>query len=388
MRPPRLPSISVDRLALLSILLLALGLRVYNIDWDRGKFLHPDELHILNVGSSQVDFGGPWDWETLKDPDVSLLNPRSLRDDNGMPMNYAYGALPLLVTDAVGELLERVTGDPYSEAYGDFQIIGRAGSAIVDTLTVLLVFLIGSRMFGRRTGLMAAAIYAGTPMAIQLSHFFTTDAWLTFFVTLTIYATLLALDRGTHAWFAVAGACFGWSIASKGSVILLAGIIVLAAGFVAWRQRSEREGSGEIAVGFVGRCVVAGIAALVAFTMFEPYVWLRMDVYLDQLREQQGIVLRRDRRPLHAPVRRDATRRLPDRAARPLGSWPGGRSGRHRWGRPPRSTRLAGPPAGHRHLARLARASGHHPPAAPRSSSSATSSPSRPVLAVAARWRS
>ena len=290
MRPHHLSSISVDRLALLSILLLALGLRVYNIDWDRGKFLHPDELHILNVGSSQVDFGGPWDWETLKDPDVSPLNPRSMRDDNGLPMNYAYGALPLLLTDAAGELLERMTGDPYSEAYGDFQTIGRAGSAIVDTLTVLLVFLIGGRLFGRRTGLLAAAIYAGTPMAIQLSHFFTTDTWLTFFVTLTIYATLLALDRGTHAWFALAGACFGWSIASKGSVILLAGIVVLAAAFVGWRERDQREDTGQVAVGFVGRCTVAGIAALVAFTMFEPYVWMRMDVYLEQLREQQGIV--------------------------------------------------------------------------------------------------
>jgi hypothetical protein len=280
----------LDWLALVAILISAFSLRIYDINWDEGKFLHPDELFVTIRAVDTIHFDGLPNWEELTDPAISPFNPRSDTCGSGEELgtcNFSYGALPLIITDFVAETLADITGEPYDQ-YGDGDLtrLGRTISAIVDTITVLLVFLIGSKLFNGRTGLLGAAIYAGTPLAIQLSHFFTTDIWLAAFVSLTIWASLMALDRESLRWFAFAGASFGWALATKGSVLLLAGVVALAAVFVAYRYVDPEDPGAAIVAG-LSRLLSAGIAAVIAFAMFEPYALLRAGVYIDQLQEQQ-----------------------------------------------------------------------------------------------------
>ena len=77
-------------------------------------------------------------------------------------------------------------------------------------------------------------------------------------------------------------------MATKGSVFALVAP-VLAAVLIDSLRRSAAAGVLAAARGAVLRSVAAGIAALVAFGLFEPYAFLRPDVYLKSLRTQADI---------------------------------------------------------------------------------------------------
>ena len=102
------------------------------------------------------------------------------------------GTLPLFATKAVAAVIGE-------DGYGRFYLVGRRLSALLDLGTVVLTFLLTrlllSRLGRRRAlwgGVLAAALYAFTVTAVQLSHFATVEGSLVFFGTLTLY---LAADR-------------------------------------------------------------------------------------------------------------------------------------------------------------------------------------------------
>ncbi|MGH2561779.1 MAG: DUF2298 domain-containing protein [Thermomicrobiales bacterium] len=276
-------------IALVVVLLAALTLRVYQLDWDEGHYLHPDERFIADVISNRISLDWPPDFDNLLDPSVSHLNPRSDDPESGRPRNFAYGALPLFVTEAVAEVMSAVSGEEWTR-YGQVYKVGRALSALFDTATVLIIFLIASHVFNRRTGLVAAAVAALVPMSIQLAHFFTTDSWLTFFVALTLLFSIRAAERGNARWFVAAGASFGLAMATKGSVFTLAGVIAVAVALDAyrrWRDGTTVEGAVKRAPVFL---IASGLAAIAAFALFEPYALARPIVYIEQLQEQSEVI--------------------------------------------------------------------------------------------------
>ena len=67
-------------------LLLAMGLRIYGIDWDEGYAYtpHPDERAIL-MSVDELQFPSLGDWHLLGSAENSTWNPRW----------FAYGSLPL-----------------------------------------------------------------------------------------------------------------------------------------------------------------------------------------------------------------------------------------------------------------------------------------------------
>ncbi|MCC6705167.1 MAG: glycosyltransferase family 39 protein, partial [Thermomicrobiales bacterium] len=276
--------------ALGAILIVSLALRLFNLNWDQGLYLHPDERFIADVSTSRIVFSWPPDWDNLFDPDQSMLNPRSVDPNTGQARDFSYGALPLFVTDWAGTLMTKATGENWSSYWGNIYKVGRFLSAVFDTLTVLLVYLIGKRVAGRRAALFAAAIAGLTPMAIQLAHFFTTDSWLTFFVSLTIWLCLRAMESGDRRSFLIAGASFGLAMASKGSVFTLAGLVAVAILIAAWQRRRKLGGVVNGLFWCAERAALAALAALVTFAMFEPYALVQPDVYIDQLMNQSRII--------------------------------------------------------------------------------------------------
>lgn len=282
--------ISSTKLLLTMILLTAAALRLYQLDWDQGTFLHPDELHIVNTITLQIVFDWPPDLDNLLDPSSSRLNPRSQDPLTGDHHNFAYGAMPLLVTDLAANLLSQLTGTDWSAFYGHIHKVGRFLSAMSDTFTVLLVFLIGRRIFNTTAGLFAAALYATAPVPIQLSHFFTTDTWMTSFATLALYFLVRAAQTGAVKWFALGGVAFGLAMASKASVPALAGIALVAIAVDVARRIEEGEPVGYAFSAAPERFAVTVISALIAFGLFEPYALANPLIYLSQLREQAQVV--------------------------------------------------------------------------------------------------
>ena len=202
----------------------------------------------------------------------------------------------------------RITGDPWDN-FDHIPRVGRAISAAIDTITVLLIFLVAGRLFNRKAGLLAAAIYAGTPMAIQLSHFYTTDIWLACFVTLTLWLACLLSTGNGMAGLPWPGPGFGFAMASKGSVLLLAGVVALAAIVVAYRSFDERDPGRALIAGFTRLapvvsppCCLRGVRALRADA----------DEYLRRSAPRTATdVERRDRLPLYPAVHRHHARPLP-----------------------------------------------------------------------------
>jgi YYY domain-containing protein len=288
----RLRAIFTNRtfLALGVVLIAALSLRLYSLNWDEHQYLHPDERFISDVITSRIIIQWPPDWDNLTDPDHSLLNPRSDDPSTGLPRDFSYGALPLIVTDLAGSTMSKITGDDWSSYGGKIYQVGRFLSAVFDTLTVLIVFFIGRRVRSDAVGLAAAAVAALTPLAIQLAHFFTTDSWLTFFVSLTLLLSMRAVDSGRRRSFLLCGIGFGLAMATKGSVFTLAGVVAVALFYAAWMRRDQFESWLETAAWIAERGCLAALGALGAFAIFEPYALVRPATYVDQIRNQSDII--------------------------------------------------------------------------------------------------
>ena len=248
-------------IALTLILVLGGVLRFTGRDWDEGQHQHPDERFLVMVatGISWPDSIGQY-----FDSATSPLNPYN---HESFP-TFIYGTFPLFLAKFVGEL----TGNDF---YGSFHLAARSLSATFDLITVLLVFLVGRRLFGASVGLVAALLQSLTVLHIQLSHFGTFDAFVTTLCVATFYFALRANDRGRWWDFAMAGICAGLAIASKLSALPILAVVALPlveqlrqhGPDAYWRRAAQRGLPVLLGV------ALAVIAAIWTFRISQPYAF-------------------------------------------------------------------------------------------------------------------
>lgn len=279
--PRRLP-LSATRYLLLAVtLIVAALLRINGLNWDDGRLLHPDERHIADVIVNRIH--AP-DARTILDPAHSSLNPRSL-DPKPPPgqrprmRQFAYGSLPLFVTDFVAFLWGKLLGQNWNDFFRVFRV-GRALTVGFDLITVLLAYALARRAYGEVAGQLAAAFYALSVMAIQLAHFWVTDSWLTTFTTAGLLATIYAARSTGVRALALAGFLTGCAMATKSTAVL--GAIPLAVALVIARQGQPRR--------LFAHAAVVATMTLLAFVLFEPYAVLDPATYLRDLAEQSAII--------------------------------------------------------------------------------------------------
>ena len=206
------------KVMLILIIIFGAMLRLSNLNWDEGQHLHPDERYIslvltaVRLPSSVQEY-------------FSLENP--LSPFNTQYSSYIYGQFPL---SAVKYLSVKLGFDSYDKAY----ILGRTVSALLDTASILLVFILGRRLFGLRSGLFGSLAYASIPLAIQNSHFMTMESWQTFFWLITILVMLPKTYFQTD-WRRqlTGGILLGMALATKANSIYLAGLILVWGGVLA-----------------------------------------------------------------------------------------------------------------------------------------------------------
>ncbi|MBT4944314.1 MAG: hypothetical protein HON31_10005 [Chloroflexi bacterium] len=281
----RMPRIST-RYALALILLLALALRLYGINWDQGGLFHPDERAFLSqVYNLQFPEGD--EWADVTDPQLSTLNPGS----------FNWGSLPHYALKAVQYAVA-----PYQwMSIFDLRYAGRALSAISDTVTVFFIFLIGRAVFANRVGVLAALLSALAVQQIQLSHFFAVDTFMATFIVATIYYSIRVAEHGRRRDSVLAGGMFGLAVATKFSVLPLGLALVLAHLIYATSRSGDRldtngAGSGEAVIRqwlAFKNVVIAGIAILVVLVVTQPYMFIDFATYLENI-STQGKMVRRD----------------------------------------------------------------------------------------------
>ena len=240
-------------------------------DWDQSQHLHPDERFLTMVSSAISPIKG------CNLPDISIYDcPNSEKiwlsvsdyfNTLNSPLNpnnrgygfYVYGTLPLFIVRYAGELVG-MTG------YDEINLVGRQLSALIDLGSVFLLYLLASRLYGRRVGLLAAAFSALAVAQIQQSHFFTVDNFPTFFMLLSAYFALdvslagrMRLDpayRHEEVWLRVTrsvltsglfwysilfGLATGMAMASKLNAAPVAGLLPLALLLHFWRTKDQPE---------------------------------------------------------------------------------------------------------------------------------------------------
>ena len=279
-RPSPEPTPATQRSVLLLICILAVGaiLRFAGQDWDSQTHMHPDERFLTMV---ETGIQLPENLTQYFDTQSSPLNPH-----NKGHTFFVYGTLPIFLVRILGEWAGE-TG------YDQIHLIGRAASASFDLLSLVLVFLIGSRLYSRRVGLLAAAFSAFSVLLIQHAHFFVVDSFANTFSLAGIYFAVRALDDDGWLNFSLFGLALGMASASKISAAPLAGVIVLTSVVRLWGSQdglSQRQ-----AVTQATRLLLAAIVSLMTFRLLQPYAFKPFSMslnpaWLDNLAELTSLV--------------------------------------------------------------------------------------------------
>ncbi len=263
-------------LALGALYLCSLLLRLYGLDWDQGNSFHPDERQILFHVTA---LRWPTSWIQLLDPMQSPLNPHF----------FAYGSFPIYLLALVGSILHYDFASPTT--FVNLTFIGRAISALFDSGTILLTAWLGwhltnndlaGRSYAWKVAFFAAALVAFTPLQLQLSHFYTVDTLLLFFVMLTMLACVVLVDTEKPLrWALVVGLGYGLALATKFSAAPLMVPLLVALGLRWYRKRDLLDA--------VFLLVLAAFVTLTVFFLVEPYALLDFSNFRDLVMQEGNI---------------------------------------------------------------------------------------------------
>lgn len=289
-----------DSLAVLVLLIAALVVGWYfrsvGRNFDDYVHFHPDERFMthfigLQIGRGWLEFTDGNEAEQAAycreqypntngvggffDARCSDYNPHNVGSGH-----YAYGTLPPFVAYAFANVLEDARGSDagnalYTSSDG-FPLVWRFLSSVYDTVTILIAFGIGYQLRGKWTGVLAAWLYAGAVLPIQLSHFATADPMAAMWVALALYAALRAQANGKMWEYGLFGIAFGASLASRFNVfpLVLSIVAVTAVRMLPALDNSLPVGErSRILTREFGGLVLAGICTIIVFRVTNPYAF-------------------------------------------------------------------------------------------------------------------
>ncbi|MGB5162231.1 MAG: glycosyltransferase family 39 protein [Thermoanaerobaculia bacterium] len=240
---------------LLGILLLwAFGLRAWNATPDLTSTRFWDERY----GLQNIEL---------------LLRDGQWRPAHGLHPGLSY--LPHALVLKGSDLLYEITGE---ESFAVLQsksgftptayLLCRLLQAVFGTLSLLIVYLIGTRLGSNRLGLLAAFLLAVVPWHIRQSVIYKADMVLVLTVVLAFYLSLRAIERPTFSIYAATGVAIGLAMASKFNGGPAAIPITLGTLLSSHRGRKT----------FLW-LVAAGAISVAVFLLFNPYVLIEPDIY-------------------------------------------------------------------------------------------------------------
>ncbi len=240
-------------------LVIAFGafLRFTGLNWDAGTHLHPDERFLTIV---ELSLRLPQSLGEYFNTAVSPLNPA-----NSGNTFFVYGTLPIFLVRVLGEWLGQ-TG------YDQIYLVGRATSASADLVSLVLLFLLGRRLYGAWTGVLAAAFGSVSVLLIQHAHFFVVDPMANTFVLAGLYLAVRVLDDGRLVDFCLFGLALGMAMASKINTFPLALVVALAA-IVRYLKVSPEGKPSELLAGIRG-LALAAVISFFTFRVFQPYAFV------------------------------------------------------------------------------------------------------------------
>jgi 4-amino-4-deoxy-L-arabinose transferase-like glycosyltransferase len=158
-------------------------------------------------------------------------------------------------------------------SFGVNEFSARLPSLCAALVTVLLVYELARRMFGRVTGLLAGLILASSAGFCAAAHFANPDALLNAFTVLTFLVFWLGLVSGGRWWFIPAGISAGLAVLAKGPVGLVLPLAV-AICFLFWTGQLRR---------LCDRALLLGTTAFLIVSL-PWYIWVAAETKAKFLR--------------------------------------------------------------------------------------------------------
>lgn len=256
----------------LLLLVLALIPRLLVLDWGLPYVEHSDEPNYIETVVDMVQAGDP--------------NPRFYRHPTLVfylltIATRAYGWWQIQ-TGALASFAELP-----NKTYGFTVDVGlyvwnRGLIAILGALTVVLVYMLGRRMFDLRTALLAAALIGVSRFHVEHSYYIATSGPTALTATLFLLCAWNVARTGRWRDYLAAGAATGLAAATKYN----AGIIGLALGIAALLYAWGRW--GEFLRLHVLRLVAAAATALLVFGIVMPYAVLDWRNFIADVTGQSG----------------------------------------------------------------------------------------------------
>ncbi len=194
------------------VLVGAAYFRLIGLNWDQSQHLHPDERFLTMVSTALAPVGS---FSEYFDTANSTLNPHN----RGYGF-YVYGTLPVFIVRHVAEwmsqgaaqaarylfengedgffapLMTWLAATPNWAGYDEITLVGRVFAALSDLGSIILLYLIVARLYGRKVALLAAAFSSLAVMQIQQAHFYVVDSFANFFIFLaTFFAVEVMMGR-------------------------------------------------------------------------------------------------------------------------------------------------------------------------------------------------
>jgi hypothetical protein len=241
--PAHEPGPRAVRWALALALILAAGLRFTGLSWGLRHPPHTDErVFVENV--------------------LAMLAAHDF--DHRF---YEYPGLCFYVLRVVLGLVPGGTADgpfPY--------LVARCVTAGFGVAAVALLYLWCARLFGRRAALLAAALLAVSPVAVETAHMVRPDVALQAFVLLALIAFVRVDSRHALSADAWAGVALGLAGAVKFSAVFLVPVYL---------ARRVLQGGG-----VVRAIALAGLVAVAVFVAASPYAVLHLREFVAGLTTQ------------------------------------------------------------------------------------------------------
>ena len=270
-------------IALFAIIALALSVRLYGVNWDNGIAFtpHPDERAIL-FKVAEISPVKANEFSSLFNADESSWNPRW----------FAYGSLPIYLIKGI-ELISETISSPGIE---DLRITGRLVSTIADIVTILAIYILGSRLYSRKVALIACGFIALAVLHIQLSHFFAVDTLQAMFAVITIFFLYRVAKFGGLSNSILAGLFMGLGLATKASQLPI--LLAFAVAHLVWlfNLSGKNENTTQFFQDRIKEVFIntsAGLLAAVgAFFLAQPYAFLDWKQFYSDFTEQSEMVRR------------------------------------------------------------------------------------------------
>ena len=274
-------------LEVLLLVIIAAGIfsRFYNMDWDSGALLHPDEYGLTNTLTQLHMPSGLSDYFNTRIAPMSHYNKYNISGEtiaNGPDNTMRWGQLPMLLVRMTAEALNR-TG------YHEMRTLGRYLSAIMDTGSIIVLFVIARKLFDRTTALLASAFFSLCVQSIQQSHFMTVDNFAVFFTMITLLSAV-EIARGSYlkrdlrgsyrmdrsGWLAMLrfGLFLGMTICCKVNLAML-GLVLAPAVFISFSEvkLSCRKDFNRIIMLAALSALAAIFAMILACRVFQPMMF-------------------------------------------------------------------------------------------------------------------